>query len=88
MRWVFWILSLFALAVAVALALRSSPGYALLVWPPYRVELSINLLVLLLVAGFAVGDISYCALCWAPLHYRHACVLIANAAGVTMRVLV
>jgi len=55
MRWVFWILSLFALAVAVALALRSSPGYALLVWPPYRVELSINLLVLLLVAGFAVG---------------------------------
>ena len=85
MRWVFWILSLFALAVAVALALRSSPGYALLVWPPYRVELSINLLVLLLVAGFAVGD-RYGVLSWAPLHCRHACAPIANAAGVTMHV--
>ena len=48
MRWVFWILGLFALAVAVALALRSSSGYVLLVWPPYRVELSLNLLLLLL----------------------------------------
>jgi len=55
MRWVFWILGLFALAVALALALRYNTGYALLVWPPYRVELSLNLLVLLLIAGFAVG---------------------------------
>jgi HemY protein len=55
MRWVFWILGLFALAVAVALALRFNAGYALLVWPPYRVELSLNLLLLLLIAGFAVA---------------------------------
>ncbi len=55
MRWVFWILGLFALAVATALALRFNTGYALLVWPPYRVELSLNLLLLLLIAGFAVG---------------------------------
>ncbi|MBI3053892.1 MAG: heme biosynthesis protein HemY [Betaproteobacteria bacterium] len=54
MRWVFWILGLFALAVALALALRLSTGYALLVWPPYRVELSLNLALLLLAAGFAV----------------------------------
>lgn len=54
MRWVFWILGLFACAVAFALALRFNTGYALLVWPPYRVELSLNLLLLLLVAGFAV----------------------------------
>ena len=46
---------MFALAVAVALALRFNTGYALLVWPPYRVELSLNLLILLLIAGFAVS---------------------------------
>ncbi|MFI4914747.1 MAG: heme biosynthesis HemY N-terminal domain-containing protein, partial [Steroidobacterales bacterium] len=54
MRWVFWILGLFAVAVAVALALRLNTGYALLVWSPYRVELSLNFLLLLLVVGFAV----------------------------------
>ena len=53
MRWVFWILGLFAFAVALALALRFNTGYALLVWPPYRVELSLNLLLLLLAIGFA-----------------------------------
>jgi len=53
-RWVFWILGLFALAVALALALRLNTGYALLVWPPYRAELSLNLLLLLLATGFAV----------------------------------
>jgi len=53
-RWVFWILGLFALAVALALALRLSTGYALLVWPPYRVELSLNLALLLLAAGFTL----------------------------------
>lgn len=55
MRWVFWVLALFALAVAVALALRFNTGYALLVWPPYRLELSLNLLLLLLAGGFAAG---------------------------------
>ena len=54
MRWVFWIFGLFACAVAFALALRFNTGYALLVWPPYRIELSLNLALLLLVAGFAV----------------------------------
>lgn len=54
MRWVFWILGLFAFAVALTLALRLNTGYALLVWPPYRVELSLNLALLLLAAGFAV----------------------------------
>jgi len=53
-RWVFWILGLFAVAVALALALHLNTGYALLVWPPYRVELSLNLLLLLLAAGFAL----------------------------------
>jgi HemY protein len=55
MRWVFWILGLFALAVAMALALRYNDGYALLVWPPYRLELSLNFLVLSLGAAFVAG---------------------------------
>jgi HemY protein len=54
-RWVFWILGLFALAVALALALRLNTGYALLVWPPYRVELSLNFALLLLGVGFAAA---------------------------------
>ncbi len=54
MRWVLWILGLFACAVAFALILRFNTGYALLLWPPYRVELSLNLALLLLIAGFAV----------------------------------
>jgi len=45
---------LFALAVALALALHLNTGYALLVSPPYRVEISLNLLLLLLAAGFAL----------------------------------
>ncbi|MEO8441088.1 MAG: heme biosynthesis protein HemY [Betaproteobacteria bacterium] len=57
MRWVFWILSLFALAVAVALALRFNDGYALLVWPPYRVELSLNFFALMLGAAFVAGHL-------------------------------
>jgi len=55
MRWVLWILGLFALAVAVALGLRVNTGYALLVWPPYRVEVSLNLLLLALALGFAAA---------------------------------
>jgi HemY protein len=54
-RWLFWILGLFALAVGAALALRFNEGYALLVWPPYRVELSLNLLALLAIGAFAVA---------------------------------
>ena len=54
MRWLLWILGLFALAVAFALALRLNSGYALFVWAPYRAEVSLNLLLLLAALGFAV----------------------------------
>jgi len=57
MRWVFWILGLFALAVAAALALRFNTGYVLLVSPPYRVELSLNLFVLGALALIGAGYI-------------------------------
>jgi HemY protein len=55
MRWIFWLLGLFALAVGAALFLTYNVGYALLVLPPYRVELSLNLLALLLIAAVALG---------------------------------
>lgn len=45
-------LLLAAAAVAVALAAKLVSGYALFVSPPWRVELSLNLLLVLLVAGF------------------------------------
>jgi HemY protein len=51
-RILFWFLLLAAAAVGVALAAKLLTGYALFVAPPYRVELSLNFLLLLLVAGF------------------------------------
>jgi HemY protein len=53
MRFLFWFLLLAAAAVAAALAVKLNSGYALLVTPPYRVELSLNLLLLVAVVGFA-----------------------------------
>ena len=55
MRVLFWFLLLACAAVAVALAARLTTGYALFVAPPYRVELSLNLLLLLVVGGFFAG---------------------------------
>jgi HemY protein len=52
-RILFWFLLLAAAAVGVALATRLTSGYALFVAPPYRIELSLNLFLLLVVAGFA-----------------------------------
>ena len=52
MRGLLWLLGLFALAAALAVAGRYNEGYALLVWPPYRLQISLNLLILLLVGGF------------------------------------
>ena len=52
MRFLFWFLLLAVAAVVAALAAKLNNGYALLVAPPYRVELSLNLLLVLIVAGF------------------------------------
>jgi len=54
-RILFWFLLLAVAAVGVALATRLTAGYALFVAPPYRVEVSLNLLLLLAVAGFVGG---------------------------------
>ncbi len=55
MRVLFWFLLLAGAAVAVALAAKLTSGYALFVAPPYRIELSLNLLIILLVGGFVIG---------------------------------
>jgi HemY protein len=53
MRALFTVLLLAALAVAVTLAARYNAGYVLLVLHPYRIELSLNLLLALILAAFA-----------------------------------
>ncbi|HCL85089.1 MAG TPA: heme biosynthesis protein HemY [Comamonadaceae bacterium] len=54
MRAALWLLALFGVAVAVALFAGNNQGTVTLFWPPYRVDLSLNLVLLLLVAGFAL----------------------------------
>jgi HemY protein len=54
MKFLVWLLVLFAAAVGLSLAAHNN-GYALLVYPPYRVELSLTLLVVLLLAVFVVA---------------------------------
>ena len=54
MRGLFWALTVFSLAVAVSIVLRANDGYVLFVLPPYRVEMSLALLAVILVGGFVV----------------------------------
>lgn len=53
MRIALWLLALFALAVAFTLAARLDQGYVIVVYPPWRLELSF-MLALLLLAGVLV----------------------------------
>lgn len=55
MRALFWIIALFAMAAGLVVAAHYNTGYVLLVVPPYRVELSLNLLLVLLLSGFVAG---------------------------------
>ncbi len=48
MRAALWVLALFALAVAITLAARLDQGYVIVVYPPWRMELSFMLALLLL----------------------------------------
>jgi len=52
MKTLIWILGIAALAVALTLAARYNTGYLLLVLPPWRVEFSLNMLIVLLAGGF------------------------------------
>jgi len=54
MRALFWLLTLAALAIGLALLGRVSDGYVLWVIPPWRIELSLNLFVLAQLLAVAV----------------------------------
>lgn len=55
MRALLWFLVLAALATGLALFAGYNDGYVLLVLPPWRIEVSLNLLIVLLVATFVLG---------------------------------
>ncbi len=52
MRWLVWLLLIMSLAMGASLLLGSNEGYVLIVWPPYRLELSLNLLLILIALSF------------------------------------
>lgn len=52
MRLAIWSVILAALAVGIALFARNSPGYVVVITSSHRIELSLNLLVFLVVAGY------------------------------------
>ena len=54
MRAALWLLMLFAIAVAGALFAGNNQGSVTLFWPPYRIDLSLNLVLLLLLGAFLV----------------------------------
>jgi HemY protein len=55
MKYLLWVLGLFAAAVAITIAASHSTGYVLFVSPPYRIELSLTLFIVLSVLGFVFG---------------------------------
>jgi HemY protein len=54
MKSLFWLLAVFAAAVAVVILGRIDAGYALFVYPPYRVEVSMLFFAVALLASFAL----------------------------------
>src|SRR3989442_4698797 len=52
MRVLFWLLAVFAAAVALVILGRVGAGYVMFVYPPYRVELSLPFFVVASLAGF------------------------------------
>jgi HemY protein len=58
MRVALWFLGLFGLAVALALFASTNTGTVTVFWPPYRVDLSLNMVVLLLCLLFVLMHLS------------------------------
>ena len=54
MRALLWVVGLFALAVGITVAARYNAGYVLVVLPTQRIELSVNLAVILVLAASLV----------------------------------
>ncbi len=55
MRALIWLIGIFGIAVGVAMLAGLNDGYVLVVLPPWRVQLSLNMLVVLLVVAFMLG---------------------------------
>lgn len=83
MRAALWLLVLFAIASAVALFAGNNQGTVTLFWPPYRIDLSLNLVLLLLLGAFlflhaalgalsALFDLPRQALRWRTQQKEHA----------------
>ena len=62
MRIALSVLALFAIAVAAALLAGNNQGTITLFWPPYRVDLSLNLVLVLLLAAFVTLHLALRAL--------------------------
>jgi len=62
MRAALWFLGLFGMAVAIALFAGNNQGTITVFWPPYRVDLSLNLVVLLLALLFLILHVALRAL--------------------------
>ena len=62
MRATLWFLGLFGVAVAIALFAGNNQGTITVFWPPYRVDFSLNLVVLLLALLFFVLHVALIAL--------------------------
>lgn len=66
MRWLISFISIAALAIALALAGRYDPGYVVLVYPPWRAELSfisfLLLLVIMMTGGYVLARLSVATL--------------------------
>jgi HemY protein len=60
----FWTLVVFIGAVALALVLREHAGNVLIIAQPWRIELSLTLAVLLLIAAFVILYIVLRVLAW------------------------
>jgi len=58
MHALFWLIAVFAAAVALAVTGRFGEGYALFVYPPWRVEVSLLLFFLALLAAFGVAYVT------------------------------
>jgi HemY protein len=54
MRLFLWLVALMATAIGVAVTARYNPGNVVFAYPPYRVDISLNLFVLLLLLLFAL----------------------------------
>jgi HemY protein len=62
MRAALWLLALFAVAVAIALFAGNNQSTVTVFWPPHRVDLSLNLVLLLLFAAFVFVHAALAAL--------------------------